>query len=371
MRFVFSIHRSWGICAVVALLCMSSAPFAHAFGLFDTEDLTGGARWDAASRTYDGYERSLDGGIRFSLQGGSYEAFRDMFSWNTVPTVRKFKIAVREAFSVWTMRDPITGLPTQVRFVEDLGTRVDKRVTNGGTVALGAEIDLFAAKKTDYWRSGSTAIKGYTNTRTRNAFGDITLTSGTTNYDGHAITGADIFLNGNGGVPWTLGWFKLILAHQIGVGLGLINVEYAGANGIFIDDNFDEDRIATLMNAFAQLVDTDDPSASPLNVFEVDPDLFDEPGVNILMEGGLDTELHSRPPFLNRDDYAGRQFLYPFAGGTALTSGTGTGVRGVTILSSGSGGGGGLFASAIPEPTTSVLLLSGAVALLGKRRQAV
>ena len=26
-------------------------------------------------------ERSLDGGLRYSLQGGSYQAYRDLFSW--------------------------------------------------------------------------------------------------------------------------------------------------------------------------------------------------------------------------------------------------------------------------------------------------
>ena len=38
-------------------------------------------RWDAAPRYVNGEERSLDGGLRYSIGGGSYEAFRDEFLW--------------------------------------------------------------------------------------------------------------------------------------------------------------------------------------------------------------------------------------------------------------------------------------------------
>lgn len=86
--------------------------------------LTGGARWDAAPRTHDGNERSLDGGLRYAVEGRSYEAFRDLLTWNVVPTVPDFQLAVEQAFAAWTSVDPATGLGTNLSFVADFGTPV-------------------------------------------------------------------------------------------------------------------------------------------------------------------------------------------------------------------------------------------------------
>jgi hypothetical protein len=57
-----------------------SARSAYAFRVFDLSSVgLGIGRWDAAPHFVDGVERSLDGGLRYSVQGGSYEAYRDLF----------------------------------------------------------------------------------------------------------------------------------------------------------------------------------------------------------------------------------------------------------------------------------------------------
>ena len=53
--------------------------------------LGGGSRWDSISRIINGNERSLEGGLRYSLQGGSYQAYRDLFSWYVVLSVANFQ----------------------------------------------------------------------------------------------------------------------------------------------------------------------------------------------------------------------------------------------------------------------------------------
>jgi len=47
---------------------------ARAGIIFGNDGLSGGFRWDAAPRTMNGLERSLNGGLRYSVQGGSFQA---------------------------------------------------------------------------------------------------------------------------------------------------------------------------------------------------------------------------------------------------------------------------------------------------------
>src|SRR5262245_27945029 len=64
--------------------------------------LGGGSRWDAAPRNISGFERSLNGGLRYSVQGGSFQAYRDLFTWSSLPSVTAFQTAVQQAFDAWT-----------------------------------------------------------------------------------------------------------------------------------------------------------------------------------------------------------------------------------------------------------------------------
>ncbi len=158
--------------------------------IFGNNGLNGGFRWDAAERTIGGFERSLNGGLRYSLQGGSFESFRDSFSWSGgAPSVPVFQSAVQSAFDAWGATDPVSGLTSQLRFVPDLMTSVDSTVQGG--VRFGAEIDLFATNLGD---SGTRGFASF------NAVGGtVTLTSGTSNYSAAPISGADITLNSNAG----------------------------------------------------------------------------------------------------------------------------------------------------------------------------
>ena len=81
---------------------------AQAGVLLSGDGLAGGYRWDAAPRTINDNERSLDGGLRYSLQGGSFEAYRDLLHWpeSQVPSVEDFQLAVEQAFAAWTAVDP-------------------------------------------------------------------------------------------------------------------------------------------------------------------------------------------------------------------------------------------------------------------------
>src|SRR5687767_4949244 len=89
---------------------------AHAGVIFGSTGLTGGFRWDAdPSRTFSGFERSLNGGLRYSVQGGSYENFRNLFSWTGgLPSVADFTTAVEQAFGAWTAVDPVSGFGTSI-----------------------------------------------------------------------------------------------------------------------------------------------------------------------------------------------------------------------------------------------------------------
>ena len=284
--------------------------------------LFGGMRWDAAPRMIGANERSLDGGLRYSLQGGSFQAYRDLFTWNVLPTVAEFQSTVEDAFNAWTVVDPVSGLGTSLSFVADLATPVIG--TGMGDVnPNGAEIDLLAATDAVFWDSGDTEPQG-------EAFTDIidsrvTLTSGTANYyASEAISGADVTINNNPGAIYNLNLFRRLLTHEIGHAIGLQDVEGEINPNAFIDDNYNgansATALATLTNPIAHLINPLNPAASPLSVFTVsatDPGLH-TPGVGILMQSltlGLQSEsnpITNLTPLTN-DDYAGRQFLYPQA----------------------------------------------------------
>ncbi|HVJ84462.1 MAG TPA: hypothetical protein VM452_02395, partial [Caulifigura sp.] len=187
--------------AIILGLCAASATSSVSAGVIfgGNGALGGGWRWDAAPRVLTGNERSLDGGLRFSVQGGSYEAYRDLFTWSVTPTVAQFTTAVNQAFNAWTAVDPVSGYGTSLSFVDDIAnTAVVGSGMFSGTNINGAEIDLFGQDAGD---AGTRAVTGI------NAlFTAVTLTSGTTNYgvgDGiGAIRGADIKINNNSGAVY-------------------------------------------------------------------------------------------------------------------------------------------------------------------------
>jgi hypothetical protein len=309
-RMKFGRHSVLCFWAAVVMLCLPAGS-CWGFGIFgntDTNDrLRLGARWsvDPWDAPNSGLERSLQGGLRYSLSGGSYQAFRDSFAWSgSPPAVADFQGAIQNAFAAWTKTDPATGLFTTLSFVPDLGTAVDSRNQ------YGAEIDVLP---NDYGDSGLHAVT----TLSWGSVHDFTLTSGAA-YRCQPINGSDIKINSNPAAKYTLRVFQTLLTHEIGHSLGLSDVDLqAGPNGVFIDDNYDgtssASALATLTNSFALEINPLDPDASPLHWYTVangDPG-FDTPGVDILMESALPGHLIGDPSPLRNDDYAGRQFLYP------------------------------------------------------------
>ncbi len=302
-----------------ALACatlLTLAGLARGAGDYGGSGLAGGYRWDAAPRTISGRERSLNGGLRYSLQGGSYQAYRDLFAWQITPSVADFQLAVAQAFHAWTVDDQVSGLGTTLLFVPDLSTPV-VGTGAGGINTAGAEIDLLAATDAKLWNPGDAGTRAETYFNT--VSGTVALTSGTTAYAARPIAGADITLNDNPQAHYTLNIFRLLLTHEIGHALGLADVDVqSGPAGTFIDDNYNgatsATALATLTNSWAKLVNVTNPSASAgLHLYTVangNPG-FDTPGVNILMESeGLGGQYGNLTP-LSNDDYGGRQFLYP------------------------------------------------------------
>ncbi|MEM1444862.1 MAG: PEP-CTERM sorting domain-containing protein [Planctomycetota bacterium] len=302
----------------MAALIAGAAPAAQAAVIYGNSGVDYGSRWDAAPRSVNGVERSLDGGLRFAMQGGSYAAYRDLFSWSFTPSVSAFRQTIEDAFAAWTVIDPVSGLGTDVSFVYDPDTRVqgvshpDHWVND-----RGAEIDLFGVTAGVNWNVGDRSQRGEAYFNTGGFSNDLTLTSGTTGYAGYPISGADIRMNANARVNWNLADFGVILTHEIGHALGFGDVDFN--DGRFLDDDFDgstpESAVATLTNSWAGLVDVNDPSQTPLALYNVNTDGWGvwTDGVDILMESFIPQVFFDRgEASLQNDDFGGRQFLYPW-----------------------------------------------------------
>ena len=303
--------------AILVFVSLSiPVPKSTAGIVINGDGLRGGLRWDAAPFSIAGRERSLDGGLRYTVQGQSYETLRDRFTWTVVPSVDAFAAAVRQSFSAWESVDPASGLGTDIRFVEDLGTAPD---TDGfGDVSFfGAEIDLFGLD------GGADGLRGVASFHFLDR--EVTLTSGTPSYaDTTTLIGVDIALNTNPNRQvWNLDLFRRVLTHEIGHAIGLADVDLDEFPD-FIDDNYDGANSSTahmtLTNSWASLVDPRDPASSRgLSVFNVaraDPG-FETLGVDILMEHfgagiGSSNPVENLVPLTN-DEYGMRQFLYPVA----------------------------------------------------------
>ncbi|MEM8952830.1 MAG: hypothetical protein AAGD22_01640 [Verrucomicrobiota bacterium] len=277
-------------------------------------------RWDAAPRNIFGTstERSLDGGLRYSVEGGDLATWYGDFTFTDGTSSSEFASIVASAFSAWEKTDPSSGLTTDVFFVPDFGTSVG---FNDPTV--GAEIDLFSS---DF---GNTSRSGFAQVWTEVWLSDvITLTSGKTNHGRNVIVGTQINMNNAPGTTWTADSFLRVLVHEIGhtLGLGDVDIDQDTVNddnpfnddGLvsdWYDDNYDgtsaATQIATLSNSFATIIDPFDPEGtSGLTKYLIPVDALDAGSGNepaILMESNGDGVLFG----LANDDYAGRQFLYP------------------------------------------------------------
>ncbi len=216
-------------------------------------------RWDASPRYVQGVERSLDGGLRYSIETGSYQGLRDQFIW--VPGCHP--------------------LPTSRRQPNGLSS-----TGRSSTLRLGCRLASISSK---IYRL--------------------------------PISGADIRINP--AFVWSLSGFEVLLTHEIGHALGLSDLEgpsgIGGGSGFF-DDNFDPSTSLTasqtLKNSFALDIDPYDPDDSPLfelfGDMNMDPGL-DSPGVELLMETESIFEPTEAAPFLQNDEFAARLFLYAVA----------------------------------------------------------
>jgi hypothetical protein len=231
--------------------------------------------------------------------------------------VAEFQQAIEDAFDAWTVTDPATLLEGAVFFVADLGTPVVAADPSGVSgLNAGAEIDLLAEFQPQGFDGGFAFF--YVDDTANGPL--LTLTSGTSDYIGPAISGADILINNDSFHQWDLDSFQLVLTHEIGHALGLADVEVfpgpSGLNSPYFDDDYDDTSsataLATLTNSFSLLIDPFDPDSSVLMEFlgtlNTDPGL-DTFGVDILMETNIPALDISAP--LQNDDFAGRQFLYP------------------------------------------------------------
>ncbi len=156
-------------CSILLLLCsvmfvLIEPNSSSATTIFWNAALAGGYRWDVASRNFNGLERSLDGGLPYSVQTGSCAGCRDLFSWQgTASSVFDFQQAIEDAFHAWTITDPVSRLSSDIFFLADFGT-----------TAIGPGV------------------------------GGVILTSGTVGYGGGGITGADVSFNNNPQAVYTL-----------------------------------------------------------------------------------------------------------------------------------------------------------------------
>lgn len=334
--------RRVALLALVLVAQVGVSPSAIAFRVIQSGGRT--VRWDAAPRTVSGVERSLAGGLRYSVEGGSYQALRDQLTWvgGHVPTLVDFEAATRRAFDNWTVIDPATQLAAGFHFVEDLGTTAVDEPGNpnrpGGFTGLnpGAEIDVFAATPHAGASFGASVVVFVDSTAD-----DLTLTTGATGHAGRAISGVDIRINP--AFAWSLRGFEVLLTHEIGHALGLADLESAASP--FRDDDYDPtspaSALATLTNPFALLVDPSDPSASALlsitSGINANPGL-DTPGVTLLMETEGIFDLLFAEPRLQVDEFAGRQFLYPVAAPEpGIAIGVGVGIAALVGVAAGLG----------------------------------
>jgi hypothetical protein len=341
--FTFLESMKIRIIAISILIIASSD--ANAFVVLGQDSNQRAWRWDAAARNVynTDVERSLVGGLRYSVQGGALDSWYSQFAFSDGTTTTDFATIVSSAFSAWTVPDPVTGLTTDLSFVADFGTTVTFDV--GGT---GAEIDLFASDLETSSRKGfaSTWFEGW-------GSDVVTLTSGVANHGASVIIGAQIEMNNNAGVLWTAGSFEQVLTHEIGhtLGLGDVDVDQDifdtnphnddGLVSDWYDDNYDgtnaTTQVASLSNSFAGMINPFNPEATVgLTRYTIAESSFYVGGAgepNILMESDIDAVAA-----MSNDDFAGRQFLYP-----SLT--------------------------AIPEPSTAVLLLAAAVLATARRRR--
>ncbi|CAN5428502.1 hypothetical protein BH23VER1_BH23VER1_15430 [soil metagenome] len=324
---------SAGVVVVGAGVLIGLVATAAGFGVSLDE---GGyaSRWDASPSQ----SRSLDGGLTYNVGNffgdSGYENFANQFTFSDGSGQAEVEQAVGEALDAWTAVDPATGLGAGFTFTAALG-----EAYSPFSPGAGAEIDIVAV---DF---GNSSPSGFTD---RTVSGTVMmLSSGVAAGGGSAINGADIRLNSNFTASWTIEQFRAVLIHELGISLGLVDVDVPvdGFLPPFFDDNYDgtdsATALATLTNPWADQIDPFDPEGTPgLQTFSVndgDPG-FDTEGVDIVMETEIPVSLLSDPT-LSNDDYAGRQFLYP------------------VVL-------------AIPEPSVPALLLAGLCAVAFRRRRA-